>query len=66
MSSFDYINGYYGLSAKEGDRVVYSGSYVPVGGTIVGAQGAKLLIRLDGDAHPKPFHPEWKLEIVSA
>ncbi|WP_278983223.1 hypothetical protein [Sphingobium yanoikuyae] len=60
----DYIRNYYDVPAKSGSRVRYSGGHQPIEGTIVAAQGARLLIRLDGDDHDMPYHPTWKIEYL--
>lgn len=62
--SMDYIRQYYGVPAKSGGRVRYSGGLAPVEGTIVVAQGAHLLIRLDGQHEAMPYHPTWKIEYL--
>lgn len=64
--SLDYIRNAYGVPAKLGGRVRYWGD--PAGerfGTIKGAKGARIKIRLDGDRHANPFHPTWKLEYLA-
>lgn len=62
--SIDYIRRYYGVSAKKGGRVEYTGGAEPQFGTICGAQGAHLTIRLDGMKHTLPYHPTWKLRYL--
>lgn len=62
--SMDYIRNYYDVPAKSGGRVRYSGGRQPADGTIVAAQGAHLLIRLDGDDQEMPYHPTWKIEYL--
>lgn len=61
-----YIRDYYSVPAKRGGRVIYSGEYLPRTGTIVGARGAHLRIRLDGDKHIQNFHPTWELKYLEA
>ncbi len=61
----DYIRRYYGVPAKRGGRVVYSGGKNGERmGTIKSARGGYLMILLDGDKHPGTFHPTWKLDYV--
>lgn len=62
--SIDYIRRYYGVPAKKGGRVEYTGGAKPVLGTICGADGAHLTIRLDGMKHTMPYHPTWKLRYL--
>lgn len=63
--SMKYIRDRYGVPAKRGARVRYSGGDMPVEGTITSAApGAHLRIRLDGDKGVCYFHPTWKLEYL--
>ena len=64
--SMDYIRQAYGVPAKEGGRVKYTGDGKagPQLGTITGARGCYLLIRLDGEDRSEPYHPTWKLEYL--
>lgn len=62
--SLDYIRRMYGVSAKRGGRVEYTGEGRPELGTICGARGVHLSIRLDGVKHTMPFHPTWKLRYL--
>jgi hypothetical protein len=62
--SFDYIRKSYGVPAKRGGRVEYTGSGKIEFGTITSANGARLNIRLDGLKHTIPFHPTWKLKYL--
>jgi hypothetical protein len=64
--SLDYIRRIYAVPAKRGGRVEYTGEGHPELGTICGASGAHLSIRLDGKKHTMPFHPTWKLRYLSA
>lgn len=60
-----YIRRYYGVPAKRGGRVRYTGGVKGVRlGTIQSACGAYLSILLDGDKNPGLFHPTWKLEYL--
>jgi len=60
----DYIRRTYRVPAKRGGRVKYTGKGRDELGTIAGAAGAHLSIRLDGVKHTLPFHPTWKLEYL--
>jgi hypothetical protein len=65
-STLDYIRSHYKVPARIGGRVLYTGGKSPGGqlGTITGTAGRYLLIRLDGDADSRPYHPTWKLEFT--
>lgn len=58
-----YIRDTYGVPAKRGARVKYSGL---VYGTITSVCGARIRIRLDGDTFSLPFHPTYSLEYLAA
>ncbi len=60
--SIEQIRKTRGVAAKRGGRVTYTGGEKPVGGTIKSARGGYLMILLDGDKHPKTFHPTWELK----
>lgn len=60
--SFEHINKTYGLKARVGGHVCYSGGEEPKEGTITGVRGQYVRILLDGDKKPKNFHPTWELE----
>lgn len=62
----DYIRSYYRVPAKVGGRIEYTGDRKGAKlGTITGAQGAHLLIRLDGEADAAPYHPTWELRYLT-
>ncbi len=67
--SLGYIRQTYGVPAQRGGRVKYTGDCTRRGnprfGTITGAQGAHLRIRMDGDAFAQPYHPTWELEYLA-
>ena len=61
----DYIRRYYGVNAKRGGRVRYTGGQKGERfGTIKSAQGGYLRIVLDGDKYAGNYHPTWKLEYL--
>ena len=62
--SMAYIRKTYGVPAKRGGRVRYTGGPVPEFGTIVRSNGAYLNIRMDGAIESYPFHPTWELEYL--
>ncbi len=56
----------YDVPAKKGGRVEYTGEKVARFGTIKGHNGSHLMILLDGNKHPFPFHPTWELRYLEA
>jgi hypothetical protein len=52
------------VPAKRGGRVEYTGCGRREFGTICGAAGAHLSIRLDGVKESMPFHPTWCLRYL--
>lgn len=64
--SMKQIRDQYGVPARRGGRVIYNSAAGPRPGTITGASGPHIRIRLDGDAVSMPFHPTWKLEYLEA
>jgi hypothetical protein len=59
--TMQYIRDTYGVPAKRGGKVEYTGQDKPVMGTICGARAGYLRIRLDGAKHSRSYHPLWKL-----
>lgn len=66
--SIAYIRKYYGVPAKRGGRVRYTGegSDKPEYGTITSATNGRLNIRLDRFKVSHPFHPTWELEYLES
>jgi hypothetical protein len=62
--NLDYIRRTYDVEAHLGARVRYTGEKQPQLGTIQGAQGAHVLIKLDGQREAMPYHPTWELEYL--
>ncbi|WP_428383556.1 hypothetical protein [Nevskia ramosa] len=62
--SLPSIRATYGVPAKRGCRVEYTGGLLPVQGIIVGAAGSHLRIRLDGRIYVRRFHPTWELRYL--
>lgn len=60
----EYIRDTYGVPAKRGGRIEYTYPSPSRQGTIIGSSGAKLRIRLDGDAHAGYYHPTWELKLL--
>ena len=53
----EYIRLKYGVPAKRGARVKYGDAH----GTITGADGGYLLIKLDGEKRSKRYHPTFNI-----
>lgn len=64
--SMSYIRRAYGVPAKRGARVEYTGKISPTTGTVTGSKGAHLRIRMDGDQHTGIYHPTWELRYLLA
>lgn len=62
--SFEYIRKNYGVPAKRGGRIEYTGDNKSKLGTITAAKGAHLLIRIDGERRSGRYHPTWKLRYL--
>ena len=63
-SNMQYMRDTYGVPAKRGMRVKYTGGKTPRMGTITGTGGCGIMVRLDGDKISLPYHPKWKLEYM--
>lgn len=61
----DYIRADYGVPAKRGARVKYTGGVDAALGTITGSLGHYLRIRLDGSKRSNLYHPTWEIEYVT-
>jgi len=59
--SMAWVRKAYGVPAKRGMRVVYTGSGAPVSGTIRSACTGRLKIQMDGFNSTKSYHPTWEL-----
>ncbi len=57
-SDLEYISKTYNVPAKKGGRIEYKSR----AGTIVGAKGPHLRIRLDGETEINSYHPTWEME----
>lgn len=63
----DFICTYYRVPAKRGGRIEYTDSNGVVRtGEIRGADGAHLVIRLDGETHCHNYHPTWNIKYLEA
>lgn len=63
--SLAWVRKNYGVPAKRGARVIYSGGETAVPGTVRSARYGKVYIQLDGTSQSRPFHPTWKLSYLS-
>lgn len=57
-----YVRQHYNVPAEINGRVVANGKP----GTIVGFDGAHVLILLDGEEHARPWHPTWEMVYEAA
>lgn len=64
--SMEYIRRTYGVPAKRGGRVKFTGHNESQLGTIVRCDGAYIRIRLDGHKHHGRYHPTWCLRYFPA
>lgn len=62
--SLRYIRDTYGVPAKRGGRIEYTGNGAKIQGTITGSKGGNIRVRLDGDTHSSVFHPTWKIRYL--
>lgn len=62
--SMDYIRKTYNVPAKRGGRVEYTGRGDVQHGTITGAGGQYVRVRLDGRRRAENFHPDWKMRYL--
>lgn len=59
------IRKIYGVPAKRGGRVMFTGGGRVEYGTIKSARGRYLYIQLDGTKRSMPFHPTWSLSYIA-
>lgn len=55
---------WYGVPAKRGGRVVYTGNGKRELGTIRSARDCRLRVKLDDYRHPVLLHPTWEIEYL--
>lgn len=53
-----------GVNCRRLGRVKYTGGVEPAYGTITGAEGGYVMIRMDGERNSHPHHPTWELEYL--
>ena len=56
--SMEWVRNNYGVPAKRGGPVEYTGRGKPELGTIRSASGSYLMIQIDGVKHARPFHQQ--------
>lgn len=64
--SMAYVRKTYSVPAKRGTRVEYAGGREKRLGTILGTDGARLRIRLDGETNSGRYHPTWMLTYLKS
>ncbi|WP_377297495.1 hypothetical protein [Rhizobium sp. SGZ-381] len=65
--SMEWVRKNYGVPAKRGGRVEYTGDKSgPRLGTITASVGPRIRIRLDGDKDALIYHPTWELRYLDA
>lgn len=65
--SMEWVRKNYGVPAKRGGRVEYTGDKSgPRFGTITASVGPRLRIKLDGDDVALIYHPTWELRYLDA
>lgn len=66
--SLEYIQQAYQVPATRGARVQYTGDCAKRGkprvGTITGAEGAHIRVRMDGDSFSNVYHPTWEMSYL--
>ncbi|MEN6534115.1 MAG: hypothetical protein ABFD89_10665 [Bryobacteraceae bacterium] len=62
--SMDYIRDTYGVPAKRGARIEYTGGEVPRLGTIIGTRNAHIKVRFDDSPIHGNLHPTWKVRYL--
>jgi hypothetical protein len=60
------LRRYYGVPAKRGQRILFTGLKYRITGEIVSARDHKLWIRTDDGRRFGPLHPTWEIEYVEA
>ena len=63
-ASAEWLGRQYAVPIRIGGRVRYTGDRQPQDGTIVSVEGARLRIKLDGQAHVGLYHPTWEIEYL--
>lgn len=59
------LRRYYGVPARRGQRIIFTGLKHPVAGRIISACEHRLYIRTDDGRRFGPLHPTWEVEYVN-
>ena len=62
----EWVRKTYGVPAKRGVRVEYTGEISPQIGTITSAKDGYIRVRMDGDNYSGIYHPTWEMRYLSA
>lgn len=60
-SSLEYIRKTYGVPAKRGGRIRFTGGREPQEGTITRGSNAHIMVRFDDSLSSVPMHPTWEI-----
>ena len=60
-----WVRKRYGVPAKRGGRILYTGCGHRWPGTIMSSSGGYINVKLDGRKHASPFHPTWEIEYLT-
>jgi hypothetical protein len=60
------VRKWYGVPAKRGGRIAYSGGDGRVLGTIRSARNCRLNVQFDGERHISTLHPTFLVEYLTA
>lgn len=63
--SMKYIRDYYGVPAKRGGRIRFTGYCTSSLGTITSSSGKWLRVRFDGESRTSLVHPAHSVEYLS-
>lgn len=64
--SMDYIRKTYGVPAKRGARIVYTGDISARLATIIGSRAARIKVRFDDSPIYGELHPTWNVQYLPA
>ena len=62
--SMEYIRSTYGVPAKRGAVITYTGNTTPQTARIVGSTHGLLRVRFDGSRAIVSLHPTWMVEYI--
>jgi hypothetical protein len=64
--SMAYVRKYYGVPAKRGGRIEYTGGRTARQGVITSATNGRINVRFDGDTFTSHMHPTWEIRYLEA